>query len=425
MAEIKKVLILTADAGFGHRSAANAVAQSLAQYYPGQCQVEIINPLDDPRTPFFLRDSQTDYDRIVREVPELYKLGYEVSGETIPSALIESGLTVMLYSVMRDIVEEQQPDVILTTYPMYQAPLTSVFAINNISIPLLAAVTDLATVHRTWFHAQVDLCLVPNEGVFQLGESYGMPAERMRITGIPVSPALAGRPQDLTALRRQLGWEIERTTLLAVGSRRVENLLETLDAINHSGFPMQLVVVAGKDAELFKDLQAIHWHLPVHLYEFVETMPDFMHAADLLICKAGGLIVTEALAASLPLIIIDAIPGQETGNAEIVVQGGAGEMALQPLQVLKVLTHWLENGAVVLQERRANAHRLGTPDAARYVAQRVMELAERGPNPNPANPGQPRLIDLLSRNNVSWQNLLSRARAIREENKKETNVGNE
>ena len=54
-----------------------------------------------------------------------------------------------------------------------------------------------------------------------------------------------------------------------------------------------------------------------------------------------------------------------------------------------------------------------------------MELAERGPKPIPANPGQPRLIDLLSRNNVSWQNLLSRARAIREENKKETNVGNE
>jgi hypothetical protein len=100
-------------------------------------------------------------------------------------------------------------------------------------------------------------------------------------------------------------------------------------------------------------------------------------------------------------------------------------MALQPLQVLKVLTHWLENGAVVLQERRANAHRLGTPDAARYVAQRVMELAERGPNPSQANPGQPRLIDLLSRNNVSWQNLLSRARAKREENQKETNVGNE
>jgi 1,2-diacylglycerol 3-beta-galactosyltransferase len=352
-------------------------------------------------------------------------LGYEVSGETIPSALIESGLTVMLFSVMRDILEEHQPDVILTTYPMYQAPLTSVFAINNISIPLLAAVTDLATVHRTWFHAQVDLCLVPNEGVFHLGESYGMPADRMRITGIPVSPALAHRPQDLAALRRQLGWEPERTTLLAVGSRRVENLLETLDAINHSGFPLQLVVVAGKDAELFKELQAMKWHLPVHRYEFVETMPDFMHAADLLICKAGGLIVTEALAASLPLIIIDAIPGQETGNAEIVVQGGAGEMAFQPLQVLKVLAHWLENGAVLLQERRANAHRLGTPEAARYVAQRVMELAERGPNPSQANPGQPRLIDLLSRNNVSWQNLLSRARAKREESQKESSAENE
>lgn len=405
----KKILILSADAGFGHRSAAEAVAQALEQNFADQCTVRILNPLDAPNTPEFLRESQSDYDRIVKAAPELYKLGFNISDDTFPAAMIETWMTVLLYGVMRDLIEEHQPDVILTTYPLYQAPLTAVFSINDYAIPLLAVVTDLSTVHRTWFHPSTDLCLVPNEGVYKLGEEANMSPERLSITGIPVSPALTEPVADLGTLRQSLGWLPERSTLLAVGSRRVENMLETLDVINHSGFPLQLVLVAGNDEELYTELQGMEWHLPVHLYKFVERMPDFMHAADLLMCKAGGLIVTEALAAGLPMLIIDAIPGQETGNAEIVVEGGAGEMALEPLQALKVLAHWMVDDGALLKERKAQARRLGTPDAARQVAQKVMEMAESGPQTQEPTIGQPLLIELLSRNKVPWQNLLSRA----------------
>ncbi len=69
MPDTKRVLILTADAGFGHRSAANAVKAALEELFDECCQVEIVNPLDDPRTPFFLRDSQADYDTIIKRAP--------------------------------------------------------------------------------------------------------------------------------------------------------------------------------------------------------------------------------------------------------------------------------------------------------------------------------------------------------------------
>ena len=42
---MKQILILTADAGFGHRSAANAVAAALRETYGDVCAVEIVNPL--------------------------------------------------------------------------------------------------------------------------------------------------------------------------------------------------------------------------------------------------------------------------------------------------------------------------------------------------------------------------------------------
>jgi UDP-N-acetylglucosamine:LPS N-acetylglucosamine transferase len=49
-----------------------------------------------------------------------------------------------------------------------------------------------------------------------------------------------------------------------------------------------------------------------------------MRAADCILSKAGGLTVSEALVCGLPLILVDIIPGQETGNANHVVYGNAG-----------------------------------------------------------------------------------------------------
>jgi hypothetical protein len=81
---MKRIIILSADAGFGHRVAANAVAAALKELYPDECEVEILNPLDDKRTPFFLKDSQADYDNVITNMPELYRLGYDFSDSTVP-----------------------------------------------------------------------------------------------------------------------------------------------------------------------------------------------------------------------------------------------------------------------------------------------------------------------------------------------------
>ena len=98
---VKHILILTADAGFGHRSAANAIAAALAERGGDDISVDIVNPLNDPRTPAFMRDSQVDYDRIVREAPELYRMGYEASEEAIPNALLEGSAALLLFKEPR------------------------------------------------------------------------------------------------------------------------------------------------------------------------------------------------------------------------------------------------------------------------------------------------------------------------------------
>jgi 1,2-diacylglycerol 3-beta-galactosyltransferase len=403
--KLKRILILTADAGFGHRSAANAVAAALQELHGGECAIEIVNPLDDKRAPSFLRDSQSDYDRMVREMPNLYEVGYQASDAAVPSTLVERALAVLLFEVMRDMVRRYEPDVIVSTYPLYQAPLGAVYAITRRYVPLITVITDLATVHRLWFAKTPDLCLVPTEVVRQLAIGDGLAPEKVQITGLPVQPLLSQENRDPAAIRAELGWRPDLKTALAVGSKRVEHLEDMLHVLNHSRLPLQLAVVAGGDDELYHRLQSAEWHMPAHIYNLVKNMPTLMHASDCIICKAGGLIVSESLACGLPLLLIDVIPGQEVGNANYVVEGGAGELASTPVGALESIFHWLDRGGELLATRAQNARRLGRPRAAYEVAERVWAAAERGPAVRASRSilGRSKLIDLLRRNGVPWQ----------------------
>jgi 1,2-diacylglycerol 3-beta-galactosyltransferase len=269
---------------------------------------------------------------------------------------------------LREIIRQKQPDIIVCTYLFYQGILSAVFAIEKRHIPLLTVVTDLETVQSLWFHPVADLCLVPTQTVYDLAIAAGLPSEKVKITGIPVRPELVNGSRDQASIRLSLGWDPELFTVLAIGSKRIEHLYDSLRVLNHSGLPLQLVVVAGGDDELYRRFQETEWHVETHCYNFVAEMGSFVRAADCILSKAGGLTVSEALACGLPLILVDVIPGQETGNANHVVSGNAGVLARDPIEVLETMCHWLEEDWRLYRLQAQNARRLGHPRAAYDVA---------------------------------------------------------
>ena len=379
----KRVVILSSEAGFGHRSAARAIAAALEELYGAQCHTDIINPLAAARAPAILRNTASDYDRMVREMPDLYRLGYEASDAAVPSALVERALTMMLLPALRDMIKRYQPSVLVTTYPIYQAPLGAAMAQLRVAIPLFTVVTDLVSVHRLWFCEAADYTLVPTDEVGELALQAGLQREQVRVTGIPVSPQLASPVADRAALRRSLGLQPNGWVLLAVGSRRAQRLPLAIQAVNHSGLALQLLVVSGGDPERYAHYRATEWHLPSKVMDFAHNMPDLMHAADCILCKAGGLIVTEALACGLPMLLVDVIPGQETGNAAYVDTREAGVVCQDSLSVLETLCHWFLQDGAELAERARAARALGRPRAAYEVAELVYASAQREPAPRP------------------------------------------
>ena len=58
---------------------------------------------------------------------------------------------------------------------------------------------------------------------------------------------------------------------------------------------------------------------PTKLFYFVDNVEDYMHISDLIITKPGGLTTSESLACGLPMAVFKAFPGQESQNADFLV----------------------------------------------------------------------------------------------------------
>jgi 1,2-diacylglycerol 3-beta-galactosyltransferase len=404
-----RVLILTADAGFGHRSAANAIQEALKITYPQGIYSEIINPLENRLAPTILRDSQSDYDKWVRDVPELYRFGYQASDGAVPTTILERILTVLLFEVLKSTILDFNPQVIVTTYPLYQAPILAVLAVTQLKIPVITVFTDISTLHHIWFNSEVDMCVVPNEAVKSMAVSHGITPEKIFISGIPVHPSISTIQQSKSELRKEIGWDEDKTTILAVGGKRVANLAEMLNIINHSGYSLQLVIVAGNDQEFFMEMKGIAWHQKTLIYDFVNQMPKFMKAADIIISKAGGLIVSESLASGLPMLLIDVIPGQETGNAEFVVDNQAGMRINSPMELLESFCHLSLDNSARLKELQANAAKTGNPYAAMQIAEKIEAFIASPPNSiNRPKELLVRVLELIDKYPLHLENGLSR-----------------
>lgn len=371
----KRILVITGDAGFGHRSAAEAIQSALEAGYGDQCEVILKNPLDHPDAPQFLQESESDYDDIIEAEPGLYHFAYDLSDASLPVTLLEGGLVMFLLKVFRQVVLDVKPDLVISTYPIFQAPLTEAIDVEGLDLPVMTVVTDLVTVHQVWFHDKVTRITVPTETVRELALESGITEEQVIETGIPVDPKIAAlKAVGVSELRQELGWEMDPISLLVVGSPRVFDLMAILHALDEVDAELQFALVAGGNDALYEDFEAATWRHPAKVYNYVETIPEMMRAADVVLCKAGGLITTESLASGLPMMIVNYLPGQEEGNVDYVVSHGAGALCDTPDKAVETLKAWLEDGGVRLRKVAENAARAGRAEAAQKIAEEAWKL---------------------------------------------------
>lgn len=376
---MKHILILTSDAGFGHRRAAEAVKEALDELYGDGYQTSIANPLQDPDVPSIIRRMEEEYDSVVIEDPAFYALAYYAIGAPIVADLVQTVTSSLLNDAMESLIVTHKPDAIVMTYLAYVKPALRALERAKRRAPLCVTVTDLVDVHPLWFNPKADCTFVPTGAIYRQAVDSGIPPERVRITGLPIHPMFARETREPSVIREALGWEKDMPTALIVGSTRTRHSLEIACLLDQSGLPLQLAIVSGGDEETERRLRAQRWRGVVHVYGMAHNIPEMIHAADFLISKAGGVIVSEALACGRPLVLHEALPGQEVGNVRYVVNNGVGEWSPGPIGVLATIYSWLASSGEKLKTYKAAAERIGKLRSSYDIAEQIYKLISSCP----------------------------------------------
>jgi UDP-N-acetylglucosamine--N-acetylmuramyl-(pentapeptide) pyrophosphoryl-undecaprenol N-acetylglucosamine transferase len=117
------------------------------------------------------------------------------------------------------------------------------------------------------------------------------------------------------------------------------------------------------------------------LVAFIDDMARRYAEADLVICRAGAVTVAELSAGGMASILVPfphAVDDHQTANARFLAERGAAILVPQnelTPERLAELVRSLDRPALLKMAQKARA--LGKPEAAKVVAKRCMELAER------------------------------------------------
>jgi 1,2-diacylglycerol 3-beta-galactosyltransferase len=371
----KRAVFLFSDTGGGHRSAAEAIIEALDLEYPGQFEYDMVDFFKEYSPPPF--NQAGPMYPLMSRIEFMWELTFKVSDDPDFMRVLYTSFWPYIRLGVYKLLREHPGDIYISVHPLINIPFLRAMRRRDVCAPYMIVVTDLVSSHTAWFAKEADLISIPTEQARIPAERAGINPEQLRLIGLPVADRFCQPAGDKDALRKKLGWPVDRTIILLVGGGEGMGPLASIaEAINNANFNAGLVVVTGRNAGLMEKLKAMKWNMPVNIYGFVTEMPDFMRAADILLTKAGPGTICEALIANLAIILYHRLPGQEEGNVAYVTDEGAGVWAPEVSDIIDTLTTWLHDPEKRLQVVE-NARRLAKPDASREIAREIMGLVQK------------------------------------------------
>lgn len=372
-----RILVFSATFGAGHVRAAEALIEAIRTKDPSAEITHVDFGAFLSKT--FNKVIKSTYIELIKHTPRLWGKFYYRTSKIPPDSVLQRFLNVLGRREFLNYIEELRPNVIICTYPTIAGVLAQLRLRHILHVPIVTVVTDYA-VHSQWIHPGVDLYIVGNEEVYTGLVTRGIDSQRIHITGIPVNPRFEQRLARAEILER-LNLFPDRSTFLIMGGAYgvLGGAKEVCRILADSEVPVQSLIVCGQDEKLYKSLDGIVAEAknPIQRFGFVRNVEELMTVSDIIITKAGGLTVSEALTKRLPLLIYKPIPGQEEENAHFVQRIGAGKVAETVEELEEAIHRLLAHPEEMEQMRRAAARAL-PGKAAECAAEYIFQLIEEG-----------------------------------------------
>lgn len=361
------ILVLTAGFGDGHNTAARNVAGALQKLAPDE-EARVVDVFDLAH-PYFAPAMKSGYQMLITRAPWLWAQVYGGSAKITFDG--KPDVLAALRNAIDKLLKETKPRAIICTYPIYAKLLKQLRAAGRIIPPLHTVITDSITIHPIWMIAPSDAYYVADDDSRRSALSLGAPREQVHVTGFPVSLDFMQHPAPVGGAA---GTRAKILYLPSTGVSHVAQTLESLRPLLKQGVKLTLPV--GKHASrLFHVLNKFVDSLPgadIEIMGWTNRIPELLQTHDVVICKAGGAILHEALAATCPAIIDYVVPGQEEGNAELLTKHECGVTTRTAAETGEQAARLLADNLAGVRRMKANMKDLSEPDASLKIAQAVL-----------------------------------------------------
>ncbi len=361
--------MLYATAGAGHRRAAEAVADRLRSDDIDVLMLDVMTYTHPVFRSLYVGGGL----RLITRLPRLYGLAYRTTDRRLIDWLLRGArLRAQQFSAqrLRQTIHTFAPHAVASTHFLASELCAGWRRTGDLTAPLITIVTDFEP-HHMWQHAGTDAYCVPTDEAADRLVHDGIDRSIVAVTGIPIDPAFAQRP-DRGPLRDRLRLDRDRAVIIIMGGGLGVGHLDRLACgLIDQPLDAQVVFITGQNRALRRRLKNLNTAWSVR--GLVDNMPDWLAAADLAISKAGGLASSELLAAGVPTIVPLTLSGHEALNAAYFASTGAAVIAPSTDQALSQAQHLLSN-PLQRQAMILAAQQAARPHAAADVADIALSL---------------------------------------------------
>lgn len=363
-----KILILTAAYGNGHVQVANVLKDQFTKC--SQADV-IISSIYAESYPTLTPISESIYLKSYTPVGKpIYSLCYH-GIEKVYDKKIAKWFVNLGRKRITHLVEKEQPDAIINTFPVLAVP--EFFRRTGSSIPAFSIITDYC-LHKTWVSPEIDRYFVATESMKEAVCDLGISPSNVKISGIPIRPLFEETVAPSSLVKKYGLNPHQKRILIMAGAfgvlKSMNKMCETLLTANDC----QLVVICGKNDKLRAELETLSVRFPDRLlvFGYVERVDEWFRLASFMITKPGGITLTEAAAIGLPVILYKPTPGQEKGNALYFERQNGAFIAHRLDDIYDFSSYLLENDEA-LENMKRSIHSIHRKQAALTMVEDILE----------------------------------------------------
>ena len=340
----KKILIIYATYGSGHKTVANYLYESLKNDY----NVKIIDILD--------------YDNILGKISKnLFESNFKHKGNLIFNTLYKffnHKVTTLPYKpITKSILNNKKlkeeivnfnPDIILCTH-FFGITMSSQYKDKKlINSKLISIITDYVS-HELWEKDinNIDALIVSNNLVKDSLIKKGISKDKIYPYGIPLSFEFSNvLNKDLIKNKYKVNNGKKTILFFAGGSIGSDFSYSYFKRLVKNEFDANIIFVCGKNDKLkikCENFIELNSYKNVKVLGFSNEVNNLLNISDFVITKPGGISITECIEMEKPMILIPGNGGQEIYNALFVKLSGYGTIAKNPDKLVKEVNLLLSN----------------------------------------------------------------------------------